>query len=85
MSDTELTLNVEEVLYIVLEIVNCKGSFKNKIASVIPNNQERIKIAEFIKTTLTKKHNLKIDYFTDYKKAIDWLSDITDINPEWDV
>ena len=82
LRDTELTLNFEELSYVILQIVKFKSSFKNKIASVIPNNQERIKIAEYIKTTLQKKHNLKkVEYFTDYEKAIDWLSDIT---PLWD-
>ena len=47
---------------------------KNKIAFLIPNETERILRAEYVKKRLVQPKMIHMEYFTDYEKAIDWLS-----------
>ncbi len=75
LRETETTLKLEDVLKVVLEFAYYKDCFRNKIAGVIPNDPERIKRAEFFKTGMKAKGFL-FDYFTDFEKAIEWLSEI---------
>jgi hypothetical protein len=81
LRETNMKLNFTELLNVALEFALYKNYFKNKIAILIPDNPDRIKRAEFLKTQM-KTEGFKYNYFTDYEKAIDWLSDIT---PKWDV
>ena len=74
-------LKFPELLKVSIEFAYYKNSFRNKIALIIADNQERIKRAEFVKANL-KSHDFEFEYFTDYEKAIDWVSDIT---PIWSV
>ena len=46
-----------------------------KIAVVIPNDPERIERGEYLKASMKVKDFL-FDYFTDFEKAIEWLSEI---------
>ena len=75
LRETETTLNLTDVLTVVLEFAYYKDCFRNKIAGVIPDEPERIKNAEFFKTGMTIKGFL-FEYFTDFEKAIEWLSEI---------
>ena len=74
-------LNFDELLKVSIEFAHYKNSFHNKIALIIADNQERIKRAEFVKANL-KSQDFVFEYFTDYEKAIDWVSDIT---PVWSI
>ncbi len=73
--DSETTLDFDDVLKVAFEFGNYKECFRNKIAAVIPNDPERIERAEFFKADMKVKGFL-IDYFTDFEKAIEWLSEI---------
>ena len=75
LRDTETTLNFRDLLKVTLEFAWYKDCFRNKIAAVIPKDSERIERAEFFKTTM-KAGGFLIDYFTDFDKAIEWLSKI---------
>ena len=80
LRETETTLDFRDLLKVVLEFGYYKDCFQNKIAAVIPKDPERIERGEFFKTSM-KTRDFLFDYFTDFEKAIDWLSDIT---PLWD-
>jgi hypothetical protein len=75
LRETETTLNFGDVLKVVLEFAYYKDCFQNKIAAVIPEDPERIKRGELFKTGMKAKGFL-FDYFTDFEKAIEWLSEI---------
>ncbi len=75
LRETETTLDFGDVLKVVLEFAHYKDCFQNKIAAVIPKDPERIKRGEFFKTGMKAKGFL-FDYFTDFEKAIEWLSEV---------
>ncbi len=75
LRETETTLDFDDLLKVVLEFGYYKDCFRNKIAAVIPKDPERIKRGELFKTGMTIKGFL-FDYFTDFEKAIEWLSEI---------
>jgi hypothetical protein len=57
------------------EFIRLMPSFKNKIAVLIPNEPERIKSGEKLEVCMRIK-GVRYSLFTDYEKAIDWLSSI---------
>jgi hypothetical protein len=75
LRDTETTLNFSDLLWVALEFAWYKNCFQNKIAVIIPNDPERIERGEFLKTHMKVKGFL-FDYFTDFEKTIEWLSEI---------
>ena len=75
LRETETTLNFRDLLKLALEFALYKDCFRNKIAVVIPDDPERIERGEFFKNDMKVKGFL-FDYFTDFEKAIEWLSDI---------
>ena len=75
LRETETTLNFRDLLKVTLEFAWYKDCFRNKIAAVIPKTPERIKRGEFFKTGM-KATGFLFDYFTDFEKAIEWLSEI---------
>ena len=77
--DTETTLDLENVLKVAFEFGNYKECFRNKIAGVIPNTQERIDRAIFFKVGM-ESGGFLFDFFTDFEKAIEWLSEVESIN-----
>ena len=75
LRETETTLDFEDVLKVAFEFGNYKDCFRNKIAGVIPEDPERIDRAEFFKIGM-KAGGFLFDFFTDFEKAIEWLSEI---------
>ena len=75
LRETETTLDFEDLLKVILEFGHYKDCFKNKIAAVIPKDPVRIEKGEFFKTTM-KTGGFLFDYFTNFDKAIEWLSEI---------
>jgi len=47
---------------------------RNKIANVVPNNEDRLVIARRFKACLDIQ-GFTYDFFTDFEAAIEWLSD----------
>jgi hypothetical protein len=75
LRETETTLDFGDLLKVALEFAYYKDCFRNKIAAVIPKDPERIKRGKIFKTGMKAKGFL-FDYFTDFEKAIEWLSEI---------
>ena len=75
LRETETTLDFGDLLKVALEFAYYKDCFRNKIAGVIPNDPERIRRGELFKSCMEMKCFL-FDYFTDFEKAIEWLSEI---------
>ena len=69
MSDL-LTLAMDAALY----ESSFLGNLGNKIANVIPDDEERISVAKAFKTCLIIK-GFEYDFFTDFEAAIEWLSE----------
>jgi hypothetical protein len=70
---TEPLSNFGDVLLVAAEVAKFQGAFRNKIAVVIPDKPDRIKRAQFFKAALGDV-KFQIEYFTEFEKAIDWLS-----------
>ena len=69
---------LEDIIKVALEF----GSFSsalNKIANVIPDDKDRLSIANQIKSCMDIQ-GFEYQIFTDYENAIEWLSDIEDQN-----
>lgn len=72
--DTEARLNFIELLTVALEFAKYEDIFRNKMAFLIPDEEERIQRAEYVKKSMVGVMRFQLEYFTDYEKAIDWLS-----------
>ena len=68
-----------DILEIISESTKHLHAFHNRIAVIIANEPDRIARAKFFKAGL-KSGNFQFEYFTDYEKAIDWLSDIREFS-----
>lgn len=66
--------SLSDLMKIALEIVNGIPDFQNKIASLIPDDPERVTIARQFKSCLILK-GFQYEIFTDFEKAIEWLSE----------
>ena len=75
---TEAKLNFVELLTIALEFAEHEDIFRNRIAFLIPSEGERIERAEYVKRSVARAKGFQLEYFTDYEKAIDWLSIIVE-------
>ena len=77
MRDTEVTIeNITDMMKISLELANSLPDFKNKIADVIPDNEERLRTARQFHSCMVLK-GFSYEIFTDFEKALEWLSDTT--------
>lgn len=77
MRDSEITdANIVDMMKVSLELANALPGFKNKIANVIPQNEERIRIARQFHSCMVLK-GFSYEVFTDFEKAMEWLSDIS--------
>ena len=75
MRDTTVSnVSITDAMKITLEIANHIPDFKNKIANVIPDNEERLRIARRFHSCMTLK-GFSYEVFTDFEKAIEWLSE----------
>ena len=80
MRDTEVTsANITDMMKISLELANSLTDFRNKIANVIPDNEERLRTARRFHSCMVLK-GFSYEIFTDFEKALEWLSDTTLIN-----
>ena len=71
---TVSSLSIIDVMKITVEIADNIPDFRNKIACVIPDNEERLHIARQFHSCLVLK-GFSYDVFNDFEKAIEWLSD----------
>jgi hypothetical protein len=70
---------MDDLFELTLEIARFKSVFKNKIANVIPDDEERVNIAKKFKACMDLKY-FQYEFFTDFESAIEWLSDTTKLN-----
>ena len=79
LRDTEVEwANLNEILNLTLEFTKLEVEFKNKLASIIPDNERRIAIAAQFKACMDIR-GFDYEVFTDFEEAIEWLSETTDI------
>ena len=80
MRETTIDLkDMHDMMEIALEFSRFKPFIHNKLASIIPDTEERKALARQFKAYLAFE-GIQFMIFTDYDKALDWLSDITQIN-----
>jgi hypothetical protein len=69
--------DMEDVMKITLELIQCMPpGFTNKIANVIPPDENRASLAKKFELCMNIK-NINYKFFTDFEQAIEWLSDVT--------
>jgi hypothetical protein len=69
--------DMEDVMKITLELIQCMPpTFANKIANVIPTDENRAALAKKFELCMNIK-NINWKFFTDFEQAIEWLSDVT--------
>jgi hypothetical protein len=68
-----------EVMKITVDISQLNYVLKNKIANVIPNETNRIAIANKFEAAF-QLMNFQYRFFTDFEDAIEWLSEKKDLN-----
>jgi hypothetical protein len=72
--------SIGTLLQLAVEMVRYKSVFKGKIATVVPGDEKRLSIAKQFKAALDM-HGFRYEIFTSFEDAINWLSEITDVNP----
>ena len=71
--------NIVDILEVAREFGNSVSSFKNKIANIVPDDHERMVIAHRFKACMDMQ-GFEWEIFTDYEGAIEWLSEIENVN-----
>ena len=71
--------SIEDLMKVALEFGSYVSNFKNKIANIIPGDQERMEIASHFKSCMVFQ-GFEYEIFTDYESAIEWLSETEDID-----
>jgi hypothetical protein len=75
--ETELSnVSMVDILKTAMEVGKFKKVLKNKIANVIPDNEDRISIAKRTEAAIQLK-GIDYKFFIDFEEAIDWLSEIS--------
>jgi hypothetical protein len=81
LRDTQGSLSFMELMSLSLELVQYRSAFRNKLAVVIPDRKDRIEKVEFFKAGLDLV-GFQFEYFTDYEKAVAWMSEEMDLSDE---
>ncbi len=71
--------SIEDIMKVALEFGSYVSSFKNKIANIIPDDPERMEIANRFKACMDIQ-GFEYEIFTDYESAIEWLSQTEDLD-----
>lgn len=75
LRQTEPLESFADLLTVAIEFARYQNMFRDKIAILIPDTEERIERAEFFKSGLGTV-SFRMEYFTVFEKAIDWLSQV---------
>jgi hypothetical protein len=67
-----------DTLQVAASFASYFKSFRNKIAVIIPDTEERMAKAEFMRTCMHLQ-GFQWEFFMAYEDAIDWLSEIRDV------
>ena len=76
---TEPLDSFADTLTVAMELARYQDIFRNKIAVLIPDTKERIERAKFFKEGLGTV-SFKLEHFTVFEEAIEWLSQVTDFS-----
>jgi hypothetical protein len=77
--DTTGMLDIDDLFRVIIEFLRHKDIFRNKIAILMPTDEERLWQAKRACSALANQ-NFTINYFVRYEDAIEWLSTITDFS-----
>jgi hypothetical protein len=73
---TDSHMNMGDLIEVSLEFARHREVFKNKIAVIIPNTEERLDIARHFKACMDIQ-GFDFRQLTDFESAIEWLSEET--------
>ncbi len=79
LKDTVGSLSANELLQAALEFARHRNIFKNKIAVLMPIDEDRLARAKILHRAMDN-NGFKFNYFTDYEEAIEWLSTVVDFS-----
>ena len=80
MRDTTISsMSIIDAMKVSLEIAGYIPDFKNKIANVIPDDDERLRTARQFQSCMILK-GFTYEVFTDFEEAIEWLSETYETN-----
>ena len=71
--------NIGVVLQLALEMARYGSAFKGRMANIVPNDEKRLLIARQFEASLHLQ-GFSYKVFTSFEDAIDWLSDVTEVN-----
>lgn len=71
-------INIGDVFKIAREFSKCQTLIDQKIASMVPDEQARLQIAEQFKSAMNLS-GFEYEFFTDMEQAIEWLSDVDEV------
>lgn len=74
LRETSVNASMADIIQISMEFASYHQVFKNKIAVIIPDTEERLKIAKRFKTCM-EMQGFQFEQFTDFEATIEWLSD----------
>jgi hypothetical protein len=79
LKDTTGSMGTNELLQAALEFAQYKNIFKNKIAVLMPIDEDRLARAKIMHRAMDSQ-GFQFNYFTDFEDAIDWLSIVVDFS-----
>lgn len=74
LRETSVNASMADIIEISMEFASYHQVFKNKIAVIIPDNEERLIVAKRFKTCMDMQ-GFQFEQFTDFEQTIEWLSD----------
>lgn len=74
LRETSVNASMADIIQISMEFASYHQVFKNKIAVIIPDTEERLKIAKRFKICM-EMQGFQFEQFTDFEATIEWLSD----------
>jgi hypothetical protein len=69
----------DSVLELSMHMARHKNIFNNKIANVVPEDEERLRVAKLFRACLDL-HGFQYQIFTNFEEAVEWLSDAVTLN-----
>lgn len=73
LRETSVNTSMADIIEISMAFASYHQVFKNKIAVIIPDNEERLIIAKRFKTCMDMQ-GFQFEQFTDFEPAIEWLA-----------
>lgn len=67
--------SVADAIEIAREFINQFGPFRNKIATIVPNDDEAVSMTSFLEACMTLKH-YQYKVFTNFEDAFEWFSEV---------